>query len=404
MIISVMSKVITDKNAINEVLNSRYVEAVFPSREKAAEMMGEGRQLSFYLGIDPTSPNLHIGHSIPLLLLKQFGKLGHKIILLIGDFTARIGDPTDKESARQALTKKEVKQNMKTYVEQVRKIMGEVKFDVKYNSRWLAKMNLEDVIKLASNVTVQQMIARDMFQERLKKERPIYVHEFLYPLMQGYDSVAMQVDGEVGGNDQTFNMLVGRDLERALLAKDKLVFATKLLVDAATGKKISKTEGGMIAVNDSPEDVFGKTMKSVPDEMIKTVFELATEKNQDWIDEKQRGVNNGGSPKDFKEELAYELVRMYHGQEAARKAKENFERVFSEGQLPEEMREFKVEGVRSVVDVLKESGLVESMAEAKRLVDQGAVRIGDEVVESWGREVKAGDVIKVGPRRFLKIV
>ncbi|MEK7151618.1 MAG: tyrosine--tRNA ligase [Patescibacteria group bacterium] len=398
-----MAKIVTDKDKINEFLNSRYLEAVFPSKEKAEELMESGKQMIFYLGIDPTGPSIHLGHTIPLLLLKHLAELGHKIILLIGDFTARIGDPTDKEAARTALSKKDVEQNMKTYVGQAKKIFGEVDFEVKHNSEWLGKMSFADVIKLTSHATVQQMIIRDMFQERIKKEKPIFVHEFLYPLMQGYDSVAMKVDGEVGGNDQTFNMLVGRDLEKEYLGKEKIVFATKLLVDSATGKKISKTEGGFIAVSDSPEDVFGKTMKSVPDEMIKTVFELCTEKPQEWINDWQERVNKGGNPKDFKEELAYELVRMYHGEKEAQRAKENFEKVFSGGQLPENINEFKIDGAMTIVNVLQESGMVLFASEAKRLIDQKAVEINGKTVDDWGMQVESGNIIKIGAHRFLKI-
>jgi tyrosyl-tRNA synthetase len=355
------------------------------------------------------------------------------------------------------LTADEVKKNMKTYVEQAKKILGDVGFEVKYNSKWLAKMNLEDVIGLTSKATVQQMLKRDMFKARwgvglcsfvnnaefsvpmgtletlsggeerqgaeaevnvvffncpkcgrivnlesLKSKehtikrlpRPIYLQEFLYPLMQGYDSVAMKVDGEVGGNDQTFNMLVGRDLEKSFLGKEKLVFATKLLVDTSTGKKISKSEGGMIAVNDSPEDVFGKTMHSVPDEMIKTVFELATEKDQAWID----GAHD--NPKVFKEDLAYELVRMYHGEKAAEKAKGNFERVFSQGQVPEEMEEIKSTG--TVISSILAAGIVTSSSEGKRLIEQGAVKINGQVVSRWDQRDKPGDILQVGPHRFFK--
>ncbi|MBI2063559.1 MAG: tyrosine--tRNA ligase, partial [Candidatus Yanofskybacteria bacterium] len=373
----------------------------FPSKEKAAEMMGAGEQLVFYLGIDPTGPSIHLGHTIPLLALKQLAKLGHKIIILIGDFTAMIGDPTDKEAARKPLSEKEVKENMKIYLNQIYKILPKNSFEVKYNSKWYNKMLYKDWLKVAMKFTQQQMIARDMFQERLKKEKPIGMHEFDYPMMQGYDSVAMEVDGEVGGNDQTFNMLVGRDLVKEYLGKEKLVFATKLLVDAVTGKKISKTEGGFIAVSDLPEDVFGKTMKSIPDEMIKIVFELCTEKSQDWINAQYEEVKNGGNPKNFKEELAYELVRMYYGEKAAEKAKENFEKVFSEGQLPEEMQEFKFTG--KIIELLHVSGLASSMGEAKRLIDQHAVNINGHAITDWEHDVKSGDVIKVGPRRFLKI-
>ena len=396
-----MAKIITDKDQIREFLESRYVEAVFPSKEKAAEILASGRRLVFYLGIDPTGPDIHLGHTVPLLLLKQIAELGHRIILLIGDFTARIGDPTDKDAARVALTEEEIERNMKTYVEQVKKVLGDIDFEVKYNSKWLSKMSFEDVIKLASRVTVQQMLARDMFQERLEKEKPIYVHEFLYPLMQGYDSVAMQVDGEVGGNDQTFNMLVGRDLEKEYLKKDKLVFTTRLLVDAGTGKKISKTEGGFVAVNDSPKDIFGKIMKSIPDKMIKTAFELTTGASLSWIEERQNKVDAGENPRNFKEELAFELVRMYHGEKEAEKAREEFRKVFSEGQLPEEIEE--IPNGQTILQTMVVAGFVPSRSEAKRLIEQKAVSVNDKVVESWDYETKKGDIIKVGPRKFRRV-
>lgn len=397
-----MSDFITDKKLVEKFLNSRYIEAVFPSKEKAAEIMLSGRRLTFYLGIDPTGPSIHLGHTIPLLLLKNLGKLGYQIILLIGDFTARIGDPTDKEAVRTALTEKQVKENMKNYVKQVRKILEDANFEVKYNSKWFNKMTFVDVIKLASHSTVQQMIARDMFQERIKKEKPIFVHEFLYPLMQGYDSVAMKVDGEVGGNDQTFNMLIGRDLIKEYLGKEKLVFATKLLVNTATGKKIGKTEGEFIWVDDAPEDIFGKTMKLIPDEMIKTVFELCTEKPQEWINKRQERVDLGENPKNFKEDLAYELVKMYCGEKVADKARENFESVFSKGELPKDIKEFEINGIMTIVSVLQKSGLVTSASEAKRLINQKAVEINGKIIDEWGMQVKPGSTIKVGSHRFLK--
>lgn len=405
MIFYMMTKVVTDEKMIKEVLESSRLAAVFPSKDKAYEMLHSGRRLTFYLGIDPTGANLHLGHTIPLLLLKNLGKLGHKVILLIGDFTARIGDPSGKESARTALTEKEVKSNMRTYVAQARKILGEAGFAVKYNSQWLKKMALEGIIGLTSRVTVQQMIQRDMFQKRMKEEKPIGLNEFLYPLLQGYDSVAMEVDGEVGGNDQTFNMLVGRDLEKEYLGKEKLVFATRLLVDA-TGKKISKTEGGFIAVNDSPEDVFGKTMKSISDEMIKTVFELCTEKPQTWIDDQQAKAKAGGNPMDFKKELAHELVRLYHGDKEAERARAEFEKVFSQGQLPENREEIAVKEGEEIAEVLFNNKLSASKGEAKRLIEQGAVQINEEVIKRWDVKIEAkdqGGTLKIGPHRFYKI-
>lgn len=386
-------KVAMDDVKIKETLTRR-IEAVFPSREEAEKRLREGKKLRVYLGIDPTGPDLHLGHTIPLLFLKQLLELGHQPTLLIGDFTARIGDPTGKDVARKPLNEKEVKDNMKNYLSQVHKILPKGSFEVKYNSSWLSKMSFEEIVGLASNVTVQQMISRDMFQERIKDERPIGLHEFLYPLMQGYDSVAMEIDGEVGGNDQTFNMLVGRDLEKKMLNKDKLVFATRLLVDAESGKKMSKTEGGLISLSDSPQDMFGKTMKTVPDEMIVTVFELCTEKPLEWVQGKKTSDLYG-----LKKELAYELVKMYHGDKEATKAKEEWDRVFSKGELPSEMEE--VEGGR-LVDVVEVSGGVSS-TQAKRLIDQGATRVNGEVVKEWDRQVNKGDVVQIGPKKFVRV-
>src|SRR3989338_10412434 len=383
----------TDEKKVKELLTRR-IEAVFPSKEEVGVRLKEGKELRIYLGIDPTGPDLHLGHTIPLLFLKQLLVFGHKPVLLIGDFTARIGDPTGKESARRPLTKEEVNENMENYLEQVCKILPKGSFEIKYNSSWLSKMSLEDVIGLAGRVTVQQMNARDMFQERIKNEKPIGVHEFLYPLMQGYDSVAMKIDGEVGGNDQTFNMLVGRDLEKKLLGKDKLVFATRLLVDAESGKKMSKTEGGLISLSDSPQDMFGKTMKTVPDEMTALVFRLCTEKPLEWIEEKSKG-----EPYEFKKELASELVRMYYGEKEAMNAWQEWNRVFSKGELPVEIEEVKG---GKLVDVV-EAGAGASSTQAKKLIDQGAVKINGEVIKEWGFTPKEGDVVQIGPKKFVKI-
>ncbi|MBX4211545.1 MAG: tyrosine--tRNA ligase, partial [Candidatus Yanofskybacteria bacterium] len=294
----------SNSKGIETVLDRR-IENVFPSRDNAVRRLQE-ETLEVYLGIDPTSPELHLGHTVPLLFLKNLHELGHKIIILIGDFTARIGDPTGKESARKALSGEEIEANMKTYLKQVHRILPSGSFEVKYNSTWLEPLNFGDLIKLASNVTVQQMIVRDMFQERIKQEKPIYLHEFLYPLAQGYDSVAMKVDGEVGGNDQTFNMLVGRELEKTLLQKEKLVFATKLITNREGGKKMSKSEGEVIALTDEPQEIRRKVL-ALDDGIIASIFQLCTEKDMDWIREQN------SDPRAFKEALAEELIAMYHG-------------------------------------------------------------------------------------------
>lgn len=398
-----MTKIITDQQSLENLLK-RYVETAYPSWEKVQERLKTGQQLSFYLGIDPTGPDLHLGNSTNLLLLKRLAQLGHRIILLIGDFTAQIGDPTDKEATRQPLTPEQVKSNLKTYVKQVSKILTD--FKVVYNSRWLAKLTFRELIGLASKITVQQLLAREMFQRRLAEQKPISLHEFFYPLMQGYDSVALKIDGEVGGNDQTFNMLVGRDFSRQILKKDKLVITTPLLEDLSSGKKLmNKSEGRYVALNDSSEEMFGKVMASLPDAMIKTVFKLCTERD---LIEVER-ISREKEARDFKLELAWELVKMYHGLSAADQARERFIRIFSKKQSlkEEEWRVIKVKSLSgNLVEIMKEAGLVGSRGEAKRLIKQKAVKINGQLVSDWShqglnqRELK----IAIGPRRFYRLV
>lgn len=406
-----MIKIVTDKDKITRYLDRRFREdrfkdlrfGLYPSKEEVINRLSSGDRLSFYYGIDPTGPDIHLGHTVQLLLLKDLATLGHEIIVLIGDFTAKIGDPTGKDVTRRPLSDKEIKENMANYLSQVYKIIPKKYLKIKYNSQWLKKISMSQLVDIASKVTVQQMIIRDMFQERIKNEKPIGVHEFLYPLMQGYDSVAMKIDGEIGGNDQTFNMLVGRDIERFYLRKDKMVLATPLLVDTDTGKKMSKSEGSLIAVNDSPNDVFGKVMRFISDEMIKNVFYLCTEVSEDKIEEYAKIVESGGNPKDFKIKLGYELVRMYHGDERAREAQEEFERVFQKKELPGDIKEYKIGEQKEILELIKNSGLVDSRSEAKRLIDQGAIELNGQTVGDWKKELKPGDVLKIGARRFLKI-
>ena len=395
-------KIITDENQIKELFG-RYVQAVFPSPEKALEIFKSGRQLTFYLGIDPTGPDIHLGHVTNFLLIKKIVSLGHKFILLFGDFTALIGDPTGKDTARQPLSKNQVKENMKTYLNQVYKILPKGSVEIKYNSKWLEKMNLEKIIELGSHVTVQQMLARDMFQKRIKEEKPISQNEFMYPVLQGYDSVAMEVDGEVGGNDQTFNMLVGRDLVKKLLDKEKVVIATKLLEDPESGKKLmSKSEGQYISLNHSPEEIFGKVM-ALSDLTILPLFTLSTEVSEEKLLETKKRLLGGENPKNIKEELAFELVRMVYGEKEADKAKEGFRKVFVENELPVVMEEFAV-GSGMALGVFLSEWLKISKTEAKRLIsEKKAVTVNEQIIESWDYLIKSGDIIKAGPRHFAKM-
>ena len=385
---------------------TRGVEKVFPAAEYLEARLKEGNPLTMYLGIDPTGPTLHLGHAIVLRKMAEFQKLGHKIVLLIGDFTGMIGDPTDKSAARVRLTREQVLENAKLYKKQTSKIIsfsGENKAVLKYNSKWLAKMNLENVVGLAAHFTVQQMLERDMFSNRVKERKPIYLHEFLYPLMQGYDSVAMNVDGEIGGNDQTFNMLAGRTLMKEMLQKEKFVMATKLLVDA-TGKKMGKTENNMVTLADSADDMYGKIM-SWPDGLILPGFELLTDVALIDVEE---GLKKGDNPRDWKARLAQEVVAFFHSKKAARVAQRNFENLFREHETPTEVPVYQTDKEKiNILDLLVESGLVMSKGEARRLMDGGGIYMNNETLKDYNLEVAptaAGILLQKGKRFFVRVV
>lgn len=393
-----------DVSSVKSVLERRLETGnIFPNLDEAVSRLVTSAGLRVYLGIDPTGPEIHIGHTIPLLFLKDILDLGHKPVILIGTFTALIGDPTGKDSTRKPMTEEEIATNMETYIEQIEKILPSGSFEIKYNGDWLSKLTFRDVIEIASHFSAKQILARDLFRDRLEKERPLGFHELLYPLMQGYDSVAMDVDGETGGNDQVFNMVIGRDLVKALKGKDKMVLPTRLLV-SSNGKKMSKTEGGIITINDDPDEMFGKTMAIISDDMIADVFQLCTDQDLGWIEKRKTEVNQGQNPKVFKEELAYKLVEMYHSKNAADMARERFNKLFSKGELPDNMPELKLkDDSNGILDVLVLSGLAESKGVAKRLMDQGGVTVNDKVEKKWETLIKRGDIIKVGPRKFLKV-
>lgn len=364
------------------------MENVFPSPDEAILRLAGEKPLNIYLGIDPTAPSLHIGNTVPLFFLERIRRLGHHPIIVIGDFTARIGDPTEKESARKALSPQEVAQNMESYIGQIEKILPRGSFDVRYNSEWLAKMTLQDIIALAGRVTVQQMLARDMFQRRMKEEKPIFLHEFLYPLMQGYDSVALKTDGEVGGNDQVFNMLVGRELEKEILGKDKLVLATKLLVDTSSGKKLSKSEGGLVWLSDPPKDMYDNILNTIADEMIKTVFELCSGLEYDQIDDLDKQYRD--NPREYKIKLATQIVEIFHGQQEAERVNEAKDFVISSDSLP-------------LDELLVAWKQARSMTEAKALISEKAVRVNGSVVTEWDYQVKGSDTVQVR-KKTIRIV
>ena len=398
-------KVITDREKIANLLE-RGVENIFV-KESLEKKLLSGKKLKVYLGIDPTGPTLHMGHAIPLMKLKQFQDLGHEVILLMGDFTAMIGDPTDKTSARKQLTHKEVMSNLKKYKKQAEKFLkftGANKAQFKFNSKWLSKMNFAQVLELASHTTLDQIRKRDMFMQREKEGKPVFGHEFFYPLMQGYDSVAMDVDVEVGGNDQTFNMLMGRDLSSVLLKKDKSVIAMKLLEDN-TGKKMGKTEGNMVSFEDNYLEVYGKVM-SWNDSLILKGFELCTEIPMSQIKDFEKKIADGMNPKDFKMGLAYEIVKIYHGEKKAKEAEINFVNTFSKKEIPDEMEVIQGNAGESLVDVLINKKVLTSKGEWRRLVEQNAIHDleNDTRITDANFKVEKDLTLKIGKKRFIKII
>ncbi|MSR71617.1 MAG: tyrosine--tRNA ligase [Candidatus Taylorbacteria bacterium] len=390
----------------NKELLTRGVEKIFPSTAFLEEKLKKGEKISLFLGIDPTGPTLHLGHAIILKKLRDFQKAGHQIILLIGDFTGMIGDPTDKSAARKKLTREEVLKNSARYKDQASVFLdfgGKNPAQLKYNSEWLAKMSFEDVVNLASHFTVQQMLERDMFEKRMKEGKPISLHEFMYPLMQGYDSVAMKVDGEIGGNDQTFNMLAGRDLMKGLLNKEKFVIAMKLLEDS-TGKKMGKTEGNMVSLDQSASEMFGKVM-SWTDGLIVPGFTLCTDVLIEKIETIKKDLEKETNPKDAKVSLAKEIVTLYHGKDAAEKAQEDFENTFKKGGIPEDTKEVSVAKDTLLVEVLLKEKIIESKNELRRLVDEGAVSVIEtgEKITDINYKISQKVTLKIGKRRFIKI-
>lgn len=374
---------------------TRGVEAVYPSRE-AFETAVKAKKLTIYHGIDPTASSLHLGHLVVLRKLHQLQDLGHKIILLIGDFTARIGDPSGKLTARKPLSREEVLKNTADYKTQIGKILkftGPNPAEIKFNSAWLSKLTFEDVLKLMGNFTAQQLLERDMFQTRIKAGKPISFPELVYPLMQGYDSVAMKVDAEIGGTDQTFNMLVGRQLIKKYLKKEKFVVTCKL---STVGKvKMGKTESVFIPLSLSADDMFGKIM-ALPDTAIPSFFELLTDVNKkDW----QKLV-----PIEAKKLLGGQIITQLFSQRETNLAKKEFEKTFQKKKFPANIPTFRPRGKNyGIINLLVKSKFVPSKSEAKRLVSQGAIEVDKVKILNSEIQVGSGSIIRVGKYRFLKI-
>lgn len=402
-----MASVITDDKLIDEILE-RGVEQIFPSKEEFKKKLMSGERIKIYCGYDPSASSLHIGNAISINKLAQFQKLGHEIIFLVGDFTGMIGDPTDKTAARKKLTREEVLKNSENYQEQASRYLdfdGENPAIVKYNSEWSDKMTFKELIELSSNFTHGQIIQRDMFQERIKSDKVIHFHEFLYPLAQAYDSVAMNVDLEIGGNDQMFNMMCGRDLMKAMKNKEKFVLTMKLLADKE-GKKMGKSEGNVVWLSDSPKNMYGKVM-SWSDGLIGVAFELCTNIKYSEVKEIYAELENGKTnPRDLKMKLAYEITEINHGEEKANEAQDYFVKTIQKKELPDEVAPSLAPPETTVVELMVKEGLAKSKADARRKIEQGGVSINGEIIRDFTYKVGDGDdgkILKVGKKDFRKI-
>ena len=378
--------------------------------EKLKQSQRTGEPLRVKLGIDPTAPDIHLGFAVVLRKLRQFQDLGHKVCLIVGDFTAMIGDPSGKSKTRPMLTREAVEANAKTYQEQLYRILDPDKTQVYFNGDWLGKMTFAEVIQLTSKYTVARILERDDFTNRLAENKPLSMHELLYPLCQGYDSVAIESDVEMGGTDQKFNNLVGRDLQREHGQAPQVVIVMPLLVGVDGVEKMSKSLGNYIGITESPRDMYGKVM-SIPDEVMSQFFELATDVPMDEIRQMEREVGEGKNPKSVKQRLAREIVTIYHDHDAAVAEDEAFNRVFSGGELPEDAPEMDVpaasfkDGKIWIVRLLTDLNMAKSNAEARRLVQQGAVSIDSERIADPNTDlaVASGSILKVGRHKFAKL-
>ncbi|AQS56098.1 tyrosine--tRNA ligase [Novibacillus thermophilus] len=380
-------------------------------KERLTRSLREDRPLKVKLGLDPSAPDIHIGHTVVLHKLRQFQELGHVVQLIIGDFTGRIGDPTGKSETRKQLTEAEIEENARTYKEQLFKILDPEQTEVHFNSKWLAPLTFSDVLELAAKTTVARMLERDDFERRYRANQAISVHEFFYPLMQGYDSVALGCDVELGGTDQKFNLLMGRQLQQEYGQEPQIVMMLPLLEGLDGEKKMSKSLGNYIGIDDEPNDMYGKAM-SVPDELMLKYFELATDLPMEELELLEQQLTTGTlHPRDAKMQLAKTFVRMYHGEEAAEGAEQHFKTVFQQNALPEDIPEVVLgkgeleNGKLWIVKLLTRLDLVPSNGEARRMVGQGAVKIDGQKVEGAGVDVDVTDgmIVQVGKRKFARV-
>jgi len=389
-------------------------------RRKTAEIINEselieriesGKTLRVKLGADPTAPDLHLGHYVVLRKLRDFQELGHRVIFIIGDFTSLVGDPSGRSKTRPALTREQIDANAQTYFEQVFKILDRDKTEVRYNSEWLSKITFEEWFRICSNFTIARILERDDFLNRFKNNIPIYFHEFFYPIMQAYDSVAIQADVELGGTDQKFNLLVGRKLLEMKDMQPQIAMILPILRGTDGVDKMSKSLDNYIGISENPDSMYGKTM-SIPDNLISEYFYLVLDKDEEEAKEMDRMINSQKvNPMKLKMELARGIVELFHSRKDAQRAEENFVKVFSKRELPEDAEEldatsFAIDGKVEIVKFLISNGIVSSNSEVKRLVQQGAIKVNQQKVANFKEPVKInnGDILRIGKKKFFKIV
>lgn len=367
------------------------------------EKLKENRPLRVKLGADPTAPDIHLGHTVVLNKLRQFQQFGHEVIFLIGDFTGMVGDPSGKNTTRPPLSRDDVLRNAETYKQQIYKILDPQKTRIVFNSSWLGELGTEGMIRLTSNYTVARMLERDDFKKRFSNNQPIAIHEFIYPLLQGYDSVALDADIELGGTDQKFNLLVGRELQKSAGQKPQVAITLPLLVGLDGKKKMSKSLGNYIGVAESPTEMFGKVM-SISDELMWDWYDLLSFRPLTEIAQLKQEVENGRNPRDIKVLLAKEIIARFHSEADAEAAEQEFINRFQKGAMPEDMPELTFEGEMGLANLLKEAGLVASTSEANRMVQQGGVKIDGEKVEDAKLVIKASTAVyQVGKRKFARV-
>ena len=392
------------KNQLNEL--ARGIDEILPE-DGLAEKLKKKRPLIIKAGFDPTAPDLHVGHTVLINKMRQFQEFGHEVVFLIGDFTGMIGDPSGKNATRPPLSRDEIEANAATYEAQIYKILDPEKTRIDFNSRWMSPMSAADLVKLASHHTVARMLERDDFNKRYKSGQSISIHEFLYPIVQGYDSVALEADVELGGTDQKFNLLVGRQLQQDYGQEPQVVMTTPLLEGLDGVNKMSKSLNNYIGITDKPDEMFGKVM-SVSDDLMWRYYEVLSFRKLDDIDSLKSRVAAGGNPRDAKFELAMELVERFYDNKAAKAAKDEFVARFQKGAMPDTIDQVSVSsqgGSLGIAHLLKEAGLVSSTSEAFRMIKQGAVKIDGERIEDKSLQISAGStsVYQVGKRRFSRV-